>query len=74
MRGDVNSIPECRNCALEVCQLSEAFETNFDGGAEAVKTNTFAGVTMRDEVNSIPVPRNCVLKVTQLPEAVETSE
>jgi hypothetical protein len=72
-RDELNSIPERRNCALEVTQLPEAPETSSQGGAEAVKTSRFVGVPLRGEVNGKPVPRNCVLEVTRLSEALKTN-
>ena len=64
--GEVNRIPEHRNCALEVTRLPEALETNDQGVTQVAQMAGLVRVIMKGVVNSIPVPRNCLLEVTEL--------
>jgi hypothetical protein len=43
MRSEVNSIPEPRNCVLEITELPEALKTSEKGVAEVVKTAGLSG-------------------------------
>ena len=58
MRGEVNSIPEGRNCIFEVTQRPQGLETSNQGVSETVKTSGFVRVTMRGEVSSTDIARS----------------